>query len=113
MSKPELSADELAWLDSYRAELDERYGGLISRVIVFGSKARGDADEDSDLDLLVIIEDGDWRLKWDIADIAYRLALGTDVVPSMQIYTTGEWQTLARRRSVFRDAVERDGVPVG
>jgi uncharacterized protein len=113
MSRPQLTREERAWLDSYRSELARRYGALITDAIVFGSKARGEATDDSDLDLLVVIEDGDWRLKWDIADVAYSMALGTDVVPSIQVYTTTEWETLRRRRSVFLDAVERDGVPIG
>ena len=36
--------------------LKERFGGRIKKVILFGSVARGDAEEDSDIDVLVIGE---------------------------------------------------------
>lgn len=35
---------------------------LVEQIIIFGSKARGTATADSDLDLLVVIREGDWRL---------------------------------------------------
>lgn len=40
-------------------DLRALYGGLLSEVLVFGSRARGEADEDSHLDLLVVLDDVD------------------------------------------------------
>jgi uncharacterized protein len=85
---------------------------LTAEERVYGSKARGNATPDSDLDLLILIRDGDWRLEKGIATPGYQLAIGTDVVPSIQIYTLAEWQPLAEVQSVFSESVEREGVPV-
>jgi predicted nucleotidyltransferase len=85
---------------------------LVKDFIIFGSKARGDAKPDSDLDVLVVIREGDWRLKDALALPGYDLAIGTDVVPSILICTIDEWHRLKDRRSAFRDAVERDGVSI-
>ena len=67
-------------LDRFRAELTEAYGERIERVVLFGSRARGDARPDSDYDVAVFL-DG-------IADFgaeAKRLAeLETDI-----LYDTG------------------------
>ncbi|MGI9028977.1 MAG: nucleotidyltransferase domain-containing protein, partial [Ilumatobacteraceae bacterium] len=38
------------------ADLRELYGARLVSVLVFGSRARGDADPDSDLDLLVVLD---------------------------------------------------------
>jgi predicted nucleotidyltransferase len=35
-------------LKRFRAALDEMYGDRLERVVLFGSRARGDAREDSD-----------------------------------------------------------------
>jgi predicted nucleotidyltransferase len=35
-------------LKRFRAALDEMYGERLERVVLFGSRARGDAQEDSD-----------------------------------------------------------------
>jgi uncharacterized protein len=113
MAMPRLNTEDQAWLDSYRAAIAARFGPLVSSIIVFGSKARGDATPDSDLNHpLLVIEEGDWRLKSELADVAYELAIGTDIMPSVKIYTRAEWEQLRESESPFREAVTREGVLV-
>ena len=86
------------------------FGTVVREIVVFGSKARGEATEDSDLDILVLIDAGDWRLKDQIADVAYELAIGTEVVPTVLVYTVAEWNRLDRIGSAFHAAVKHEGV---
>src|SRR3954469_15086768 len=54
-------------LKRFRAALDEIYGDRLERVVLFGSKARGDAGEDSDYDIAVFLKDlkeGDLDTRW-------------------------------------------------
>jgi predicted nucleotidyltransferase len=44
-------------LKRFRAALDALYGARIERVVLFGSRARGDAQEDSDYDVAVFLHD--------------------------------------------------------
>jgi predicted nucleotidyltransferase len=44
-------------LRRFRAALDEAYGARIERVVLFGSRARGDARPDSDYDVAVFLKD--------------------------------------------------------
>ncbi|HEX3984661.1 MAG TPA: nucleotidyltransferase domain-containing protein [Acidisoma sp.] len=68
-------------LKRFRAALDELYGDRIERVVLFGSRARGDAHEDSDYDVAVFLKDLTDR--WPELD---RLAdLGTNI-----LHETGE-----------------------
>ena len=61
-------------LKRFRAALDRLYGDRVARIVLFGSRARGDAREDSDYDLAVFLKDLTDR--WPELD---RLAdLGTD-----------------------------------
>jgi len=41
----------------FRTALDEAYGARIARVILFGSRVRGDARPDSDYDVAVFLKD--------------------------------------------------------
>jgi predicted nucleotidyltransferase len=42
-------------LKRFRAALDEIYGDRVERVVLFGSRARGDARTDSDYDVAVFL----------------------------------------------------------
>ena len=63
-------------LKRLRAALDEMYGDRLERVVLFGSRARGDAHEDSDYDVAVFLRD--MADRWQAFD---RLAdLSTDIL---------------------------------
>lgn len=49
-------------LARFRQSLDEIYGGQLERVVLFGSRARGDAHEESDYDVAIFIRD--FRNRW-------------------------------------------------
>jgi predicted nucleotidyltransferase len=44
-------------LKRFRADLDALYGERIERVVLYGSRARGDAQVDSDYDIAVFLSD--------------------------------------------------------
>lgn len=43
-------------LIQFRSALDEMYGALIDRVVLFGSRARGEERPDSDYDIAVFLK---------------------------------------------------------
>ena len=108
----QLTREEQNWLEAYRRALTQQFPGLVERLIIFGSKARGTATVDSDLDLLVVIREGDWRLKDAVTQPGYLLAIQTDVVPSIMVYTAEEWEAHRKRQVPFWQTVTRDGVVV-
>jgi predicted nucleotidyltransferase len=108
----QLTTEEQAWLDSYRAALDANHPGAVHEILIYGSKARGQAHGESDLDLLLIVKNSSGTLKRELRRIGYRLAATTDVLPSILAYTEEEWESRRRSGSSFRKAVERDAVRV-
>ena len=55
-----MNAEQKAALGRFVEAVHARYCERLVDVVLFGSRARGDARDDSDYDLAVIIEDGDW-----------------------------------------------------
>ena len=65
-------------LARFRAALAEVYGARIERIVLYGSRARGDARADFDYDVAVFLRDMDGR-----GAELYRLAdVGTEILYS-------------------------------
>ena len=81
-----------------------------SHLWLYGSRARGDAREDSDWDLLVLL-DKDKRAWDDFDKYAYpfiELGLNANTIVNPFIYTTTEWRN--NQYSPFHYNVEEDKV---
>jgi len=64
----------------------------VKEVVLFGSKARGDDDEESDIDLLVLTSQPvSWDERKAINNALYEIQLRHDVVISTLITTVKEW----------------------
>jgi uncharacterized protein len=81
-------------------------------VKLFGSKARGQAHEDSDVDVLVIVSGNDWRLCDKIYDIATDLLLETGVSISPKVLSLEKYKGLLEQESPFVKNIMRDAVAV-
>lgn len=55
---PHLTDEERAQVAALLARLEQECEADLQRVILYGSKARGDADQESDVDLLIVANNG-------------------------------------------------------
>ena len=110
MKQPKLTRDERTWVREYCKALNEQYPGAVRRLLIYGSKARGDAGPESDLDVLLIVNDKAARQKRKLRWVGYMLAAASSAVPSILAYTEDEWASRERSGSSFQRAVEHDAV---
>ena len=68
-----------------------RFGA--SDVILYGSAARGDLQEGSDVDLLVVLPETDWETEKEIIGICYDAELECGRVFSSVFYSSDEIET--------------------
>lgn len=112
-----LSGEERALVEEFASELRSRLGQELSAVWLFGSRARGEppTGEDSDVDVLVIVNDASWdgkrRVHAALDDAARTLGLEALAWSFSVLVDTPEW--LAQRRAIrsfFIAEVDRDKV---
>ena len=84
-----------------------------AEVILYGSRARGDAVLASDWDFLILVEQPLGRdLIVEIKNCLYDLELKTDTVLTSIVRTRDEWNSPRYSVLPFKRTVEQEGVPL-
>jgi predicted nucleotidyltransferase len=94
-------------LTRFRAAVGEIYGDRLERVVLFGSRARGDHRPDSDYDIAVFIKDpGTLTEELDkLAALTTAILLDTGAVISAKPFYAGAY----RERTAFMHDLRKDG----
>ncbi len=111
------SADEATWQRAVRefaAEVRERFGGAVERVLLYGSRARGEGRADSDVDVIVFLAEGTdlVEARGVMSDLSCAVAAryGFRFLIQALAYTE---ETFRQRASYFFiKNVKREGVPI-
>jgi len=110
MQLSNLSDQERAALRAYVRALQDRFGHQLVDVLLFGSKARGEAHIGSDLDVMVILDRPDAQALSDARGLGFDIWLTYQVFLSIRVMSREGWQTLADMESLFYRNVLRDGI---
>jgi predicted nucleotidyltransferase len=105
-----LSDRERAALEEFLTKLREQHGSKVILVSLFGSKVRGDFDEESDMDMLLVVENRNSQLWEDIVEIETDLMLKYDVVISSLIMSRENYEWHLRHRAPLYRNIEREGI---
>jgi antitoxin ChpS len=103
-------------LMSFAKQVASTYRDNLVTVVLFGSQARDDANEDSDVDVGVILKDiSDRRSVRDrLSDLAYDVLLDSGVDIQAVALTKEQWaQPDAFTNPSLIRAMRRDGVTIG
>lgn len=108
--------DASVWsaLEDFAQALSRSYGSRVSKLVVFGSRARQQAQPDSDIDVAVVIDALDGR-RYDermrMVDIAYEILLSTGMDIQAWPVTVSEWDGLQEHSNPeLLDNMKRDGI---
>jgi predicted nucleotidyltransferase len=95
-------------LKRIRRALDELYGDRIERVVLFGSRARGDTNEDSDYDVAVFLNNltDRWRELDRLADLRSDFLEDADIFIDVKPYPSGAY----RDRTTLMREIRREGI---
>ncbi len=98
--------------DRFARELRRRYGDAVLDIRLFGSFARGGADEASDVDVAVVLESVDWETRRDVIDLATDTGLPHQLLLSPTVFDRETWETWRRQERALVLDIEREGVPL-
>ena len=92
-------------------ELKNRLAGFVQLVdfSVFGSRARGDSMEDSDMDVFIEVENLDKDLKERVQDAAWEVGFENFMVISPLIFTRDELENSPLRSSPIVRVIKEEG----
>lgn len=99
-------------IEEFKRSVEQQFPGELVRLVLFGSKARGDATIESDVDLLVVIRSENWRLGDEIRGVGYALELEHGVVLSIQVISRNHYERLRASGTQFFQVLEQEGVIV-
>jgi len=108
--------DEIDLSPSDRRAVDDaaallRHQFPVEEIVLYGSKARGTDDSESDIDLLLVTSRLlSWRERRCVTEALFDVELKHDVVLSTMIVSHGEWVDGPYTVLPIRSEIERDGV---
>jgi predicted nucleotidyltransferase len=110
MAQSRLAENEKQALEELKKSIGERYRLVDFRV--YGSKARGDASPDSDIDVMMELEEYTPAIESAVDDIVYEINLAHDCFISTVIFGRKELEEGPMTESPLYKAIEREGIRV-
>ena len=108
--KPKLKEKEKAALEEFTTQVREIAGKNLVRILLYGSKARGDSHKDSDIDVAIIVR----RLSSEIKDLVIRTSCEVNarydyevfIMPHLlpiEAFSSGKWLILPLIKNIKRE----------
>ncbi|HYA11479.1 MAG TPA: nucleotidyltransferase domain-containing protein [Thermodesulfovibrionales bacterium] len=105
-------------LEEHKAltELKEGIKGLLGermiKMVIYGSRARGDYEEESDIDIAIIVQGLTRELKGQIFNIVADIELKYLMPFSTLVLSEEQFESLRKRERRIAIDIEREGVPI-
>lgn len=109
MNSPAITVHDRALLERIRAAIEEVEPA--ARVILYGSRARGNATAESDWDLLIVLDGAvDGGRERAVRDRLLALSLETGAMMSPLVVGREDWHSPRSRASPLHDNVDAEGI---
>ncbi len=105
-----LTVEERRAVADFLEGLRERFDGQVREVILFGSRARGEAEPESDMDLAVVLSSVDLATRKGIRHLAVEVWLRHGIYVSTRVWSQAHWRRLGELRTLLYQNIRRDGV---
>jgi predicted nucleotidyltransferase len=107
-----LSDVERTAILDFLARVRSTYGNRIQQAMLFGSKARGEATDDSDIDVAVIVADETWQVRDEICKVSADISLQYDVLLDARVIGAARWQYMSEIRAGLYQNISSEAIPL-
>jgi predicted nucleotidyltransferase len=96
----------------FKQRLSTKVSRHLKKVILYGSRAKGDAAADSDLDLIALLDEKTPELEQLLDDAAYNVMWDHDFNPiiSIKVFEEARFRSAAQKGFSFYRNIEREGI---
>jgi predicted nucleotidyltransferase len=97
-------------ITTLKSRLENWYKNRLDRIILYGSYARGDYDEDSDIDLLIVLKDKNLSRLQEINDLValkYDLMMSNNILLSTKAITESDY---TNKPNAIYHFIRREGI---
>jgi uncharacterized protein len=95
-------------IDFFSNSIRQRLGDNIRRIVLYGSRARGDYWEGSDYDFLVVVAHKDKQVRDIIGNVEVEFMNSYDELAASLLYDENEWER--KKKFPLGINVEREGI---
>ena len=88
----------------------QQFDGQLVSIVLFGSRARGEAKSDSDMDVLVVMSSADPEVRRQIRYLAVEVWLEYGVYLSTRVWSQTHWHKLEELQTLLYQNIRRDGI---
>ncbi|WP_448902672.1 nucleotidyltransferase domain-containing protein [Eubacterium sp.] len=99
-------------LQEYTKEIKKVYGSHLKNVILYGSYARGDQTDDSDIDIMILVDLDDKNIKdyeTKLSDITFDINLDNDLMIMPIVKNQNHFKRWIDAYPFYRN-IEKEGV---
>jgi predicted nucleotidyltransferase len=104
-----LSPDEKNIVELFVEYLNRTHPGEVDKVVLYGSRARGDNRQDSDVDILILVKDKKKINRDRVYDFVIDAELEYGIDISVNIYESGQFDRLVLLNAPFAANVIKEG----
>ena len=105
-----LTDDERRAATEFVDKLHQQFDGQVVSVLLFGSRARGEAEPDSDMDLLVVMSDASPQVRKAVRYLAVEVWLEHGIYLSTRVWSRAHWRRLEGLQTLLYRNICRDGI---
>lgn len=110
--KLNLTPAENKALSLFLERIRQDLGASLKKAVLFGSRARGGGNEDSDIDVLVLVDELTLEKKHVVWDIACDVLLETEIDISPLVMSQAQFAALQEHERLIAKDIEQEGIPL-